>query len=109
LNIDSFSSGEDARRRGGPVARIRRARRLNQQDVHFLARYGPMLNALGYDEHLAGIEGDRAVPELDVERTLEHKEEIVCLVMLVPVERSFELGHHDVVVVVGRNRTRGEM
>jgi hypothetical protein len=68
-----------------------------------------MLNTFGHDKHLAGIKGDRAIPELDVERTLEHKEEIVCLVMLVPVERPFELGRHDVVVVVGRNnRTRGE-
>src|SRR6185437_11125205 len=78
------SSSKDARRRGGRITCIRRAGRL------------------------AGIEGDRAIAQLNVERALEHKKEIVRLVMLVPMEGPFELGHHDVVGVIGRNRVRRE-
>ena len=45
-------------------------------------------------------EGNRAIPQLDVERSFEDKEKIVCLVMFVPVERPFKFGHHDVVIIV---------
>ena len=86
-----FLSGEDARRRGGLITSIRRARRLNQHDVHFPASHGPMFNTLGHDKHLAEVERDGAIPQLDVERTLEHKEKIVRLVMFVPVKRSSSL------------------
>jgi len=43
-----------ARRRGCGIAGVRRAGRLDQQQVHFLARDRAMLHALRYDEHLAG-------------------------------------------------------
>src|ERR1700680_3056623 len=104
----AHSSGEDARRGGGLVASIRRVRRLYQQDMHLSARHGAVLDSLGHHEHLALIEGDRAVPKLDVEPTCEHKEEIVGAVVLVPVKRTLEFGDHNVVAVVGRNRTRRE-
>src|SRR5262245_46365649 len=67
-----------------------------------------MLNPLGHDKHLADVKSDRAIAHLDVEDTLEHEEKIVRLVMLMPMKRPFELGDHDVVVVVGRNSARGE-
>jgi len=104
----AHSSGEDARRGGRLVACIWRARRLYQQDMHLPARHGAMLDSLGYNEYLALIEDDRAIPKLDVERTCEHKEEIVGVVVFVPVERPFELGDHYVVAVVDRNHPRGE-
>ena len=41
------------------------------------ARHWAMLDPLGHHENLALIEGHRAVPQLDLERACEHKEEIV--------------------------------
>src|ERR1700760_110888 len=76
--------------------------------MHFPARDGSMFDALGYDEHLAGVEGNRAIPQLDVERALEHQEKIVGVVVLVPVVWPDELGDHDVVVIVNRNCPRRE-
>jgi hypothetical protein len=69
-------SGEDARRCSSLITRIWRTGRLYQQDVHFPARHGPLLDALGHNENLARFEFDRAIPQLDVERTLEHKKKI---------------------------------
>jgi hypothetical protein len=46
-----------------------------------------MFDASGHDEHLAGIERHRAIPQFDVERPLEDQEEVVGVFMLVPVER----------------------
>jgi hypothetical protein len=69
--ILQFLSGEDARCRGGLITCIGRARRLYQHDVHFPASHGLMLNTLAHDKHLARVERDRPIPQLDVERTLE--------------------------------------
>src|SRR5262249_39914341 len=102
------TSGKNARRRGGLVTGIRGPRRLYQQNMHLSARHRAMLNPLGHHEYLTLIEGDRAVPKLDVERSSEHKEEIVSVVVLVPVKWPLKLGDHDVVAVVGCNRTRGK-
>src|SRR5262245_57265370 len=41
-----------------------------------------MLNTLAHDKHLAGVERDRTIPQLDVERTLEYEEKFVRLVIL---------------------------
>src|SRR5262249_58035158 len=78
------------------------------------AGYAPPRAPLGdarppaHHEHLALIEGHCAVPQLDVERACESKEEIVGVVVLVPMERPLKLGDHNVVTVVGRNGTWGE-
>ena len=54
------------------------------------------------------MKGNGAIPKLDVERPVEHQKEIVRVVVLVPMKWPFELGDHDVVVVVGRYRARRE-
>src|SRR5579872_1124744 len=103
-----FGSGQNARRRSSFIARIRGARRLDQQDMHFPPRHGPVLDAFGYNKNFARVEGDCAIPQLDVEGTLEHKKKIVRVVMLMPMERPLKLGDHNVVVVVSRNCARGK-
>src|SRR5581483_8839430 len=67
-------------------------------------RHGLMFDALGNHKNLARVEGYGAVPKFDVERALEHKEEVIRVIVLVLMERTLELRHHDVVVVVGRDR-----
>src|SRR5262249_35676793 len=98
-----FVSSEDAWRRGSFIARIRRPSWLNQQDVDLTPCHRPMFDSSGHHKNLAREERDCAVPQLNVERSAKDKKEIVRLVMFVPVERPFELGHHDVVVVVSGN------
>ena len=44
-----------------------------------------MLDTLWHHKDLAAVQRDGAVAQLDVERALQHEEEIVGLVMLVPV------------------------
>ena len=99
-----FGSGQNARRRSSFIARIRGARWLDQQDMHFPPCHGPVLDAFGDNENFAGVEGNRAIPQLDVERTLEHKKKIVRVVMLMPVEWPLELSHQYVVVVIKKNQ-----
>src|SRR5262245_4539869 len=74
--------------------------------MNFSPRNGPMFYSFGYDEDFTRIESHRAISQLDVERTLEYEEEIVRVIVLVPVKRAFQLGNHDVVVIVGRDRAR---
>ena len=92
--------------RGAAVAlipRVRRARRLAKQNVYSPTGYRPMLDASWYNKDLAGVEGDGAVLQFDVERALERKEKIVRVVMLMPVEWPLELSHQYVVVVIKKN------
>src|SRR3954452_18032740 len=60
-----------------------------------------MLDAFRHDEHLAGAKRHGAVAQLDVEHALEHEEEIIGIVVLVPDEFALELRNHHVVAVVG--------
>jgi hypothetical protein len=78
-------SRQNPRRGRRRIARVGRAGRLDQEDVHLAARDGAMLDALRHHEDFAGIERDGAIAQLDVERTLEHEKEIVGVVVLVPV------------------------
>ena len=43
-----------------------------------------LLDAGGRNKNVAGVEGDGAIPRLDVERSLEHKKEIIRVVMPMP-------------------------
>src|SRR4051812_38430747 len=81
-----LGSGKDPRGGGGLVARIRRVCRLYKQDMDLAAGHRTMLDALWHHKHFALFQGDRAVPKFDVECAGEHKEKIVRIVMLVPVE-----------------------
>jgi len=94
LLLGQFALSKDTRCRGRLITRIRRASWFNQQDVDFSPCHGPMLNPFGQDKNLARTECDRAIPQLDVECSFEDKKKIVCLVMFVPVERSFKLRYH---------------
>jgi hypothetical protein len=61
-----------ARMRGAAVAitRIRGTRRLDQQDVHFFASDGAMLNTLGHHKQLARLECDRLARRQCIPRML---------------------------------------
>jgi hypothetical protein len=62
-----------------------------------------MFDASGHNKNLAGVNGDGAISQFDVERTLEHQKKIIRVIMLMPVEWALELGNHNVVAVVCGN------
>ena len=76
---------------GGLVACIGRSRRLDQQNMQFPTRHGPMLAPFRHHKHLGLVRCDGGVPKFDVERACKHEEEIVGVVVLVPVERPSSL------------------
>jgi hypothetical protein len=73
LLLGQFALSKDTRCCGGLITCIRRAGWFDQQNVDLPACHGPMLNPLWHDKHLAGAEGNRAIPQLDVERSFEDK------------------------------------
>lgn len=68
--------------------------------MNFLERHGPMLNTFRNDIHFAGAEGDRLIPEFDIQLALEHEKEIVCIRVAVPDEFAFGFDDHHIAVIV---------
>jgi hypothetical protein len=64
IGYRALFSSEDTRCRGSLITRVRRASWFDQQNVDLPACHGPMFKPLGRDKHLAGAEGDRAIPQL---------------------------------------------
>jgi hypothetical protein len=81
------------------VAGVRRAGWFNEQDVRFLFGHGAMFDVPGHYEHLAGAQGDAAVPHLNGQAALEYEEEVVGVVVLVPDKLAFDLDDHEVMPV----------
>ena len=77
--------------------------------MNFLARDRAMLDAFRHHEQFARPERHGAVAQLDVELALQHQEEIVGLVVLVPDELALHLHDHHVVVVELRDGARREV
>ena len=90
---------DSARRRRVRVARIRRTRGLDEQEVRLLFRHGAVLHALGHHEHLARAKRDVAVVHADRELAAQDEEEVVRVVVLVPVELTLDLDDHQIVPV----------
>ena len=70
----------------GCVARVWRALRLDEQYVGFFLCARAVLDALWDDVHLSRTQFDTAIAQLDGQLTLQHEEEVVRVVVLVPVE-----------------------
>src|SRR5690349_11589226 len=60
-------------------------RGLDHQDDGALGRPRPVQDALRHDEAFLRLEDDAALLEIDDEVALEHEEELVVVVVLVPV------------------------
>src|SRR5882724_7424001 len=74
-----------------------------------LTRNRAVLDALRHDEGLAGPQSNGAVAHPDVEFALQHEEEIIGVVVLVPDEFAFHLHDHDVMAVEPGDRARREV
>ena len=72
------------RRGGRGIARIRRTFRFDQQHMRFVFGVGRVLDAFRHDEHFALLQRHVAVAEADDDLALQHQEEIVSVVVLVP-------------------------
>jgi D-inositol-3-phosphate glycosyltransferase len=99
LETPAVDLKDPARRGGGRVARVRRAGRLDEQEMDLLAGHRTVLHPSGHDEQLARAERDAAVPHLDGEMPAEDQEEVVRIVVLVPDELPLHLDDHEVMAV----------
>src|SRR6266508_4631774 len=68
------------------IAGVRRALRLDQENVRLFAGTGTMLDAARHDEQVALLQMKGAIAEFDLELALKHEEEVVSLWMAVPDE-----------------------
>src|SRR3712207_6106156 len=81
------------------VAGVRRAGRLDEEDMCLLVGARAVLDAARDDEELARAKVDVAITQLDRQATCQHEEEVVRLVVLVPDELAFYLDELHLVVV----------
>ena len=68
---------------------------LEQQNVRLALRDGLVLDAARDDIELALVEVDALLPKLDREVAVEHEEQLVGLVVVVPDELAVEFGEFD--------------
>jgi hypothetical protein len=65
-----------------------------------------MLHAARHDEHLARLQRDGAVAQLDAQPAAQDVEQLVLVRMAMPAEGALHLGDLHVVVVEGRDDPR---
>src|ERR1700731_196215 len=65
----------------------------------FLGGDGSVLDAFGNDKYFARPYRYDFVSKLNVDSAAEHKEEIICVRMLVPYEFALDLDDHEIVAV----------
>lgn len=95
-----------ARRGSRGIARVRRPCRFDEQHVRLLLRSRTVFHAAGYHEEFSFAEDDISFTHLDGEPALQHKKEIVRIVVLVPRERALDLDDHEIVAIELANRLR---
>ena len=81
------------------VAGIRRPRGLDQKNVRLFLRDRAMLDPLGYHEYFTWAKMDVSISHTDCEPTLQDKEEVIRVIMLVPDELALNFDHHEVMSV----------
>ena len=72
---------------------------FDQQQVHFFFSYRAVLHPLGHDEQLSRLQMNVPIPQLNDEVPLQHQEEIIRFVVLVPCKLALQLDHHEVMTV----------
>src|SRR5271170_69853 len=81
------------------VAGVQRRGRLEQQDVGLFLGDRPVLDPAGYDEELALLQPDLAIPEIHAESPLHHQEQLVLVLVMMPDELALELDQLDLLAV----------
>jgi hypothetical protein len=84
---------------GADVAGVGRSLRFDQQNVRFAFRHGPVLDAFGNHEDLAGTKRYGSVAHLNRDAAAQDEEEVVRIVVFVPHEFTLDFRDHDVVAV----------
>ena len=84
---------------GGSVSCIRRARRLDEQEMCFLLRPRTVTHTLGHHENLPGAKRDVALGHLDDETAGKDEEEVIGIGVLVPDELALDFDDHEIVAV----------
>ena len=81
------------------VTGVRRAGRLDQQQVHLLLRDRAMFDALRYDVHLPRPKGDRSISQLNIEHAFQDEKKIIRVIVFVPDKFAIHFHDHDIAIV----------
>jgi hypothetical protein len=81
------------------VASVECCLRLKHDELAFLVGMGLMLDTLRDNEHLAFLQADLLVSQVDTKKAIIHDKELVGLFVLVPDEISLKLHNLDQVIV----------
>src|SRR6185369_3764670 len=68
---------------------------LEEEDVGLYLGRRPVLDAARHDEHLSLVEDDVAVAQLHPQAPLDHQEQLVLVIVVVPDEGALELDQLD--------------
>lgn len=83
----------------GNVAGVEGGRGLEENDLDLVLGDGAVLDAAGYDEHLARGQLNLAVAKLHREGSAMDQEEFILTLVMVPIERALELDELDLLAV----------
>src|ERR1700722_91620 len=85
---------------------IEHAARLDQQQFYLLLGVRLVFDAPGDNEHFAGRQANRAVAEIDPQRTLDHKEGLIGVLVIMPNEIALQLHELELIVIHFRDNLR---
>jgi hypothetical protein len=77
------------------LARVPRARGLEDEDLDFVVRRRPVFHAVRHDDELAGPDLDDTIAEFHAETAADAEEQLVLALVLVPEERALEFDQLD--------------
>ena len=67
--------------------------------MRFLISHGSMFDALRYDQELAFLQPNVAIPKLHPKTALQHQEKLILLAVVMPRERPLKLDQFDLLPV----------
>jgi hypothetical protein len=91
------------------VAGIKRGLWLDEHDLDFFVCAWAMLHAARHDKKLSGFDLNISGAELHSELSLDHQEELVFVLMMVPDEFTLELGELYIVLIELADDLGGKM
>jgi hypothetical protein len=81
------------------IARVEDRRRLEKQDVGLFLRHGPVFDAARHDQKFAFFQPHLPIAKFHAEPPLDHEEEFILVVMMMPYKRSLELDQLHVLAI----------
>lgn len=90
---------DDPHRCSCDIACVRRSLRLNEKNVALLFRFWTVFDSFGDYEDFARVQNYVTMPHMNREPTFQYQKEIICIIVLVPAERTFHFDNHEIVAI----------